>query len=80
VRLQVTTASGTPAGGIVTEGPWALHRLFDKASISSGNAPESFNATFDLQGRKVVLAVTANSVYNPLRLNQMNGFSCPGKS
>jgi type VI secretion system protein ImpL len=27
-----------------------------------------------------VLAVTANSVYNPLRLNQMSGFSCPGKS
>ena len=80
VRLQVTTANGTPAGGIVTEGPWALHRLFDKASVSAGNAPESFNATFDLQGKKVVLAVTANSVYNPLRLSQMNGFSCPGKS
>jgi len=28
----------------------------------------------------VVLAVTANSVYNPLRLSQMNSFSCPGKS
>jgi len=27
-----------------------------------------------------VLAVTANSVYNPLRLPQMNSFSCPGKS
>ncbi|MDP9882227.1 type VI secretion system protein ImpL [Variovorax boronicumulans] len=80
VRLQVTVANGTPAGGIVTEGPWALHRLFDKASISSGRTPESFNATFDLQGKKVVLAVTANSVYNPLRLSQMNSFSCPGKS
>jgi len=80
VRLQVTTANGTPAGGIVTEGPWALHRLFDKASVSAGHSPESFNATFDLQGRKVVLAVTANSVYNPLRLSQMNSFSCPGKS
>ncbi|MFS2099786.1 type VI secretion system membrane subunit TssM [Variovorax sp. Varisp85] len=80
VRLQVTTANGTPAGGIVTEGPWALHRLFDKASISAGSSPESFNASFDLQGKKVVLAVTANSVYNPLRLSQMNSFSCPGKS
>ena len=80
VRLQVTTSSGTPAGGIVTEGPWALHRLFDKASISPGGSSESFNASFDLQGRKVVLNVTANSVYNPLRLSQMSGFSCPGRS
>ena len=80
VRLQVTTANGTPAGGIVTEGPWALHRLFDKAAISTGSSPESFNASFDLQGRKVVLAVRANSVHNPLRLSQMSGFSCPGKS
>ena len=80
VRLQVTTANGTPAGGIVTEGPWALHRLFDRASISAGRTPESFLATFDLQGKKVVLAVTANSVYNPLRLAQVSGFSCPGKS
>ena len=47
---------------------------------AAGNSPESFNASFDLQGKKVVLAVTANSVYNPLRLSQMNSFSCPGKS
>lgn len=80
VRLQLTAANGAPAGGIVTEGPWALHRLFDKASISMGNSPESFRATFDLQGRKLVLAVRANSVHNPLRLSQMSGFSCPGNS
>lgn len=80
VRLQVSTANGTPAGGIVTEGPWALHRLFDKASISMGRSPESFEATFDLQGRKLVLSVRANSVHNPLRLSLMSGFSCPGKS
>lgn len=79
VRMQVTTSGGTPAGGIVTEGPWALHRLFDKASIS-GRAGESFEASFDLQGRKVVFSVSANSVYNPLRLSQMSSFRCPGKS
>ncbi len=79
VRMQVTTGGGTPAGGIVTEGPWALHKLFDKAAIG-GRAGESFSASFDLQGRKVVFVVTANSVYNPLRLPQMSSFSCPGKS
>jgi len=79
VRLQVTGANGAPAGGIVTEGPWALHRLFDRASISAGRAPENFTATFDVNGRRIVLAVTANSVFNPLRLPQMSGFSCPGK-
>ncbi|MDR2155029.1 MAG: type VI secretion system membrane subunit TssM [Burkholderiaceae bacterium] len=79
VRMQATSSNGKPVGGIVTEGPWALHRLFDKASISARSG-QSFNATFDLQGHKVVFAVSANSIFNPLHLQQIGSFRCPGKS
>src|SRR5256885_5653894 len=44
-RLQIT-AAGAQNTGIVTEGPWALHRLFDRAQILPGNSPERFTAIF----------------------------------
>jgi type VI secretion system protein ImpL len=76
VRLQITTA-GTENSGLVTEGPWALHRLFDRAQILPGNAPEKFTAIFNVDGRKLRLEVTASSVFNPFRLKAMEDFECP---
>ncbi|WP_326535485.1 type VI secretion system membrane subunit TssM [Pseudorhodoferax sp.] len=78
VRLQITTASGQNTG-LVVEGPWALHRLFDRAQIVPGNAPERFTASFDIGGRRVRLEVTSASVQNPFRLPAMEQFECPGR-
>jgi type VI secretion system protein ImpL len=39
--------------------------------------PERFRATFDIDGRKAVFEVTANSVRNPFRMRELNEFSCP---
>ncbi|MEZ0601904.1 type VI secretion system membrane subunit TssM [Paraburkholderia sp. IW21] len=75
VSLQVSTPNGNDS--LQTHGPWALHRLLDKARITPGAAPESFVATFDVNGRKLALRVTASSSYNPFQLAQMNTFSCP---
>lgn len=75
VSLQVSTPGGPD--GLQTQGPWALYRLLDKARIATGTTPESFVATFDFNGRKLSLRVTAGSSYNPFKLPQMDAFSCP---
>ncbi|NRO97437.1 type VI secretion system membrane subunit TssM [Paraburkholderia sp. NMBU_R16] len=79
VRLQVFEQSGA-TGGFMTEGPWALHRLFDRASLSLGRAPEQMVASFTVDGKPLSLRVTAGSIRNPFRLPQMESFSCPAKS
>jgi type VI secretion system protein ImpL len=75
VSLRINAPTG--ADSLQTQGPWALHRLFDRARITPGAAPESFIATFDFNGRKLALRVTANSSHNPFQLPEMNAFSCP---
>lgn len=77
VRLQVT-APGMEDSGIVTEGPWALHRLFDRAQIMPGNAPERFTLVFTLSGRKLRFEIATSSVLNPFRLRALDEFECPG--
>ena len=76
VRVQLAPQLAG-ANGLLGDGPWALHRLFDKAQIRSGNAPEKFFAIFNVEGRKIELEVTANSVYNPFRLRELMEFQCP---
>ena len=76
VRLQLTTSSGENVG-LLTEGPWALHRLFDRAQLSPGSTPERFIASFAVEGRRLRVEVTASSVQNPFRLKAMEEFACP---
>ena len=76
VRIQLTPQLAG-ANGLVGDGPWALHRLFDKAQIRPGSAPEKFFVTFNIEGRKIELQVTANSVYNPFHLRELAEFQCP---
>jgi type VI secretion system protein ImpL len=77
VRMQVSPQDSNSM--IVTEGPWAIYRFFDRAQLQPGNSPERLKAVFNIDGRRVVLAVNANSVQNPLRLREIAAFSCPGK-
>ena len=62
---------------MVTEGPWALLRMFDRVRIEPGNSPERFRATFDVDGRKAVFDITTSSVRNPFVLRELADFSCP---
>ena len=77
VRVQVSPPGSGNTFGAVFEGPWALLRVFDRVKIEPTNVPERFRATFDVDGRKAVFEVTANSVRNPFRLRELNEFSCP---
>ena len=76
VSLQITDKTGGQ-GAMTTDGAWALHRFFDKVTVAAGSKAESFIATADVGGRKVVFEVTTGSVQNPFRLSQMQTFSCP---
>ena len=76
IRLQVSSTTGE-SSGITTEGPWALHRLFDQAQISPSGVPERFIASFTVGGKRLRMQVTTSSVLNPFRLREMEDFSCP---
>lgn len=76
VRLSVAPAS-TADNGVVTEGPWALFRLFDRMQLSPAGSPERFNAVFNVGGRHATFAVTSSSVQNPFRLAELGEFACP---
>ncbi|HEX8614132.1 MAG TPA: type VI secretion system membrane subunit TssM [Telluria sp.] len=77
VRVQVTGSNGS-SGSLTTEGAWALHRMFDRASLAPQRDAEKMLATFDVNGAKTVFEVTASSARNPFRLAQLTSFSCPG--
>lgn len=59
-------------------GPWALFRLFDASQIQNTERPEKFKAKFTLDGKQFDFEVMANSAFNPLRLNELRQFRCPG--
>ncbi|MBZ9819430.1 type VI secretion system membrane subunit TssM [Mesorhizobium sp. CA4] len=57
------------------DGPWALKRLFDKATITSDGA--NAEARFVIGGRDVAYTIQTGSGANPLLLPALSGFSCP---
>ena len=73
VRMQIGLTDGT-TNTLNSSGPWALNRLFDKASLHPGSSQRQ-EATFSLGGHQIVRAYTPNSGRNPV---QLPGFSCPG--
>jgi len=77
VRLSLEPVLEGGTNSLLLEGPWALHRLFDKATITPGHSPERFQATVDIGGRKARFEVVAGSVKNPFALKEMREFACP---
>ncbi|HEK1094938.1 TPA: type VI secretion system membrane subunit TssM [Proteus mirabilis] len=73
IILQLNLANGKTAT-LMTSGDWALHRLIDKATISTHNSSLAQTATFNIEGHRVVMEFTPNSVRNPF---QPVSFSCP---
>jgi type VI secretion system protein ImpL len=71
----LTVPAGTP---MVFDGPWALFRLFDRFEIQPTAQPERFTVAMNVDGKRARLEVTANSVFNPFRLREIQQFRCPG--
>jgi type VI secretion system protein ImpL len=75
-QVRLTIGKALP---IDTTGAWALHRLIDKGQVQGGTSPERVLVNFNADGKTVVIEFTAQSVRNPLRLPQLEGFACPGR-
>ena len=73
VHLQLALANGTTAS-LVTSGPWALNRLVDMAQSAAGSSSLGRQSSFNLDGHRVTLEFTPNSIRNPF---QLPAFSCP---
>jgi len=57
------------------DGPWALKRLLDKATVTANGA--NTEARFVIGGRDVAYTIQAGSAANPLFLPALSGFTCP---
>ncbi|VXB63707.1 type VI secretion system membrane subunit TssM [Massilia sp. 9I] len=77
VKLDVTPASARSS--MHTEGPWAWFRMLDKAVVEPTPQGERYKVTFDVDGRKAGLELTANSVVNPFRRAVLEQFRCVDK-
>jgi type VI secretion system protein ImpL len=74
VKLDATPASGHSS--LRTDGPWAWFRMLDKASVEPTAQGERYKITFDLDGRKAGVELTANSVVNPFKRSTLEQFRC----
>jgi type VI protein secretion system component VasK len=74
-RLVVTPA--TLAAPIEYTGPWALFRLFDRASIQDSGAAGHFTVMFDVGGKHASFEVQSDSGADPFRVPELDRFDCP---
>ncbi|AXK61806.1 type VI secretion system membrane subunit TssM [Burkholderia sp. IDO3] len=63
---------------IVTEGPWALFRLIDRARVTSTSSSSRGVADFIFDGRHASLELTSGSYAGLQPLDLMRRFRCPG--
>ncbi|HEV2609614.1 MAG TPA: type VI secretion system membrane subunit TssM [Noviherbaspirillum sp.] len=77
VFFDVTPEAAGPV--LKTEGPWAWFRMIDKGVIEPTAQGERFKLTYDLQGRKFAMELSASSVINPFRRDALEQFRCLDK-
>jgi type VI secretion system protein ImpL len=72
-RFELVPAPGTE---LKTDGPWAWMRMLDKGLLEPTPQAERFKLTYDIDGRKLVFDLVANSVNNPFRREALEQFRC----
>jgi type VI secretion system protein ImpL len=75
--IRLTTGLGNAGPLVMTEGPWALFRLFERFQVEPGAVPEKFSVIMNLDGKRARLEVIAASVFNPFQLREIKQFRCP---
>lgn len=74
-HLSLTPELPGRESAIRFDGPWALKRLLDSASITRNG--DNVEARFVIGGRDVAYTIQINSVSNPFSLPALSGFNCP---
>ncbi|MDE2080375.1 MAG: type VI secretion system membrane subunit TssM [Burkholderiales bacterium] len=75
--IRLGTGLGAAGPQVVTEGPWALFRLFDRFQVQPSAVPEKFSVILNLDGKRARLEVLAASVFNPFQMPEIKQFRCP---
>ncbi len=75
--LRLSTGLGNAGPLVITEGPWALFRVFDRFQVEPSSVPEKFSLIMNLDGKRARLEVIAASVFNPFQLREIKQFRCP---
>ncbi|MDE2368839.1 MAG: type VI secretion system membrane subunit TssM [Burkholderiales bacterium] len=75
--IRLTTGLGNAGPLVMTEGPWALFRLFDQFQVEPSGVPEKFSVVMNLGGKRARVDVIAASVFNPFQLREIKQFRCP---
>ena len=75
--IRMSTGLGNAGPMVMTEGSWALFRLFERFQVEPGGVPEKFSVIMDLDGKRARLEVIAASVFNPFQLREIKQFRCP---
>ena len=75
--LRLSTGLGNAGPLVITEGPWALFRMFERFQIEPSSVPEKFSLIMNLDGKRARLDVIAASVFNPFQLRETKQFKCP---
>ena len=75
--IKMSTGLGNAGPLVMTEGSWALFRLFERFPIEPGGVPEKFSVIMNLDGKRARLEVISASVFNPFQLREIKQFRCP---
>ncbi len=75
--IRMSTGLGNAGPLVMTEGPWALFRLFERFQVEPGDMPERFSVIMNLDGKRARLEVISASVFNPFQLREIKQFRCP---
>lgn len=62
---------------LAKDGPWALFRLLDAATIRRTNVSDRTRIIFNVSGRIANFSLQTGSVLNPFALPALSKFSCP---
>jgi type VI secretion system protein ImpL len=75
-QVKLDGAPASANSSLRTDGPWAWFRMLDKATVEPTAQGERYKVTFDLDGRKAGVELTANSVVNPFKRSTLEQFRC----
>jgi len=75
--LRLSTGLGNAGPLVLSEGPWALFRMFDRFQVEPSAVPEKFGLIMNLDGKRARLEVIAASVFNPFQMREITQFRCP---
>jgi type VI secretion system protein ImpL len=79
VRVTMTPTGGGAASPMEREGPWALLRLLDAATVTPSGQADKFRVTFKDPAGNADFDLTAHSVRNPFTMAALRNFRCPAK-